>query len=104
MATFMRSSEDKAVISDLVTEVGKMILCQKDLAFKPSIDAATSPRLFTVVSYDRVRDGYRVGDKESGVDFPHTVFLRELSIGERSREARDPLIRALVDYGLDPSP
>lgn len=104
MATFIRSSEDKAVVSDLVSEAGKRILCGKNMAFKPSIDPAVPPRLFLVVRYDRSRDCYVIRDRETNIDFPHSVSQRELSIGERSRDARDPLIQALVDYGLDSNP
>lgn len=104
MASFGRSSENKVVVGDLVAEAGKRILCGKKMAFKPSIDPAVPPRLFLVVRYDRHRDSYTIRDRATNVDFPHPVLLRELSIGERSREARDPLIRALVDVGLDPNP
>jgi hypothetical protein len=104
MALFGRSSEDKVVVGDLVAKAGKRILCGKEMAFKPSIDLAVLPRLFLVVRYERHRDSYTIRDRATNVDFPHPVLLRELSIGERSREACNPLIRALVDVGLDPNP
>jgi hypothetical protein len=97
---FLRSNADKDATDALVAEGGRSILYGKDMYFKPNVP----PRLLNVVRHIRGRDSYEVRDKGIQLMFPHTVTQRELSIGERSRSGRDPIIRAFVHFNLDPTP
>jgi hypothetical protein len=101
-ATFLKTDNDKEAVSDLVKGAGMRVLVGKDMAFRPGL--GSPPRLYTVLRFDRARDAYFIRDKSTLVEFPHSVSLRELSIGEKSRTARDPLIRALIDNGFDAGP